>query len=236
MPSISLFRNAAALTVLACFACVPAAYAQTVTITLKSDATTLGAGLGAGFPSTAMSAQLDTPNTSGLTFVPVILGSTEANPTFASPPPGAPAGTVTIDLAPGDGENGYFLTTFVLPTAFTGITLNGAANVDDTGRAFLNGNAISPSIVSNDPNRITEFGNAAFSTSNASFFHSGMNVLLISDANTGGGPSGAAFFATITYTPVVVTPEPGSVALLVGFTTTGVGFLARRRKQAHHAA
>ena len=51
----------------------------------------------------------------------------------------------------------------------------------------------------NCKNLVTELGNATFSTKKQEFFVAGTNVLLVSDANTGGGPSAAAFYAIITY-------------------------------------
>ena len=194
-------------------------------ITVQSDASTLGASLAAPF----LEARLDTPDTTGLVFSAVDVG---AFGTFTPLPPGAPAAAKVINLDPGDGESGYFQVTFLLPTTFTNISLTGAANVDDTGRVFLNGNPLSPSIFSSGPNRITEFGDAVFTTSNASFFQPGVNVLLLSDDNNGAGPSGAAFYATITYSTSAV-PEPGSMALLVGMSMTGAGFLVRRKHRRH---
>ena len=122
---------------------------------------------------------------------------------------GAPAGTPVINIAPGDGESGFFETTFDLPSNVSGIQLTGSANVDNVGRVFVNGNAITPSIFSNAPGLITLSGNATFSTSNASFFHAGVNTLLIAASASGDGASGAAFFATVTYgagtLPITVT-------------------------------
>jgi hypothetical protein len=165
------------------------------TISLSS-ASALAAAMGPGVPSATVQAELDAGNTTGLTFGAALDGA------YGSPvavPPGAPAGTPVINIAPGDGESGFFETTFDLPSNISGAQLIGSANVDDVGRVFLNGNAISPSIFSSDPARITLSGNAMFSTSNASFFHAGLNTLLIADSNIGGGSSGAAFWATVTY-------------------------------------
>jgi len=185
---------------------------STPTITLKSDASTLAASIGlAGSPSDAILSRLDSADTSGLAFVPVTVG---AFGTYTNPPPGSPTGTQVVNITPGDGENGYFKMTFDLPFSFSGISLSGAANVDDMGRVFLNGNPISSSIFSSDPKVVTEYGNVTFSTNNTAFFQPGTNEILISDANIG-GPSGAAFFVTITYagpvstsTPMPATPMP----------------------------
>ncbi len=202
---------------------------QADTITLKSDASTLAAALGPGVPSAAVVTQLDTGNIAGLTFSPVDVGSFG---TFTPVPTGAPSGTKVVNIPPGDGENGFFEMTFNLPTGFTNIQLTGSANVDDRGRAFLNSNPISPSLLSNDPNRISEFGNATFSTQDASFFKAGENVILIADDNAGGGPSGGAFYATITFSPGVVSavPEPSSLALAAMGALGIAGYYRLRRR------
>jgi hypothetical protein len=96
--------------------------------------------------------------------------------------------------------------------------LTGAGNVDDWGYAFLNGNIISP--------QLTEFGNTTFNTSNPSYFLPGTtNTLVISDSNSGGGPSGVAFYSDITYS--TTTPEPCSLILMGSFLSL-VGFVRRR--------
>jgi hypothetical protein len=96
--------------------------------------------------------------------------------------------------------------TFTLPPAFSRIQLAGAANVDDYGRAFLNGHPLTPSLTSVTAAPITEEGNTTFSTTNADWFVPGTNELLVSDWNTG-GPSGAAFYAVVSFIPV---PSLGS--------------------------
>ncbi len=161
-------------------------------ITVTSDATTLAAPVGtAGIPTSQDLARLDTADTSGLTFQPALVG---AYGTFTGVPQGAPMGTQVINIPSGNGQNGYFKATFTLPAGFTGVQLTGAFNVDDLGRVFLNGNALTPTILTNPSS-----SNSSFSTANTTFFKAGTNELLISDANTGDGPSGAAFYATISY-------------------------------------
>jgi len=182
--------------------------AQAHMVTLMSDGTILGAGIGPGPPDPAQLAILDSADTTGLTFSPVLVG---AYGTFTSPPPGAPAGTLVINISPGDGENGFFMTTFNLPTGFTSVTLSGAANVDDYGQLFLNGNPLTPAPGSTGS--ISEYGNVAFTTNTQSFFNAGTNVILLSDDNSGGGPSGAAFYVNISYSSATV-PEPSTLLLL----------------------
>jgi hypothetical protein len=72
---------------------------------------------------------------------------------------------------------------------------------------------------SSDSGRIAEFGDAQFSTMNAAFFRVGTNDLVIADANSGGGPSGAAFYATVTY----LTPAAGSGPVLTSPRWLGNG-------------
>jgi hypothetical protein len=193
-------------------------------VTVMSNASTLGAALGPGGPSTATQQQLDAGNDAGLVYTPVV---PNISGSFTAVPPGAPAGTQVVNIAPGDGESGFYKVTFTLPSSFTAPMLQGSANVDDVGRAFLNGNPISPSIFSGGPGLITEYNNAVFSTSNASFFLPGQNVLLIADANTGGGPSAGAFYANIVFDG---TPLPSPVPEPAGLTLAGlagVGCLVR---------
>ena len=118
-------------------------------------------------------------------------------------PTEAPQGTSVINIPPGDGRSGYFKLTFLTPPSFGHVQLIGRANVDDVGRVFLNGSAISPSfLVRSSTSFITEFGNVEFSVSDRQLFLAGHeNVILIADSNNGGGPSGAAFYITIDFSP-----------------------------------
>jgi hypothetical protein len=185
---------------------LPTAFAQTttlVTVVLKSDASTLATALGPGEPSSSLFNLLDSGNISNLIFQAADVG---AFGTYTPVPGSAPAGTQVINIPPDDGENGFFKVSFVLPAGFQAVSLAGAANVDDYGRAFLNGNPISPSMSSSGS--IAEYGDTPFSTTNAAFFQAGTNDLVIADANTGGGPSGAAFYATVTYHTATVLTAP----------------------------
>ena len=191
---------------------LPAAF---TTLALKSDATTLAAGLGSGVPSQAIQARLDTPNTSGLNFAPALVGGYGVS---IAVPSSYPTGTSLLNIPPGDGENGYYETTFTLPSGFSGIQLSGAGIADDIARVYLNGNPLTPAILSSDPQRIRSNGEN-FQTQNASFFNAGQNVLLIALANTGGGPSAVAFYANISYYQTGVTgPIPAGTPLI--FTVT----------------
>jgi hypothetical protein len=181
-------------------------------LSVESDASTLAAPSSAGW---------DTGDVTGLSFQPALEGGFGS---FTSVPPGAPAGAEVVSIPPGDGESGFFEVSFNLPDGFSEISLTGSANIDDVGRAFLNGNPISPSISSGDPETITEFGNATFSTSDSSLFNPGANVLLFSDDNSGGGPSAGAFFATVTFS----VPEPGSLCLIAGASSS---LLSNRRRR-----
>jgi hypothetical protein len=72
--------------------------------------------------------------------------------------------------------------------------------VDDVGSAYLNGNLLTSAL--------TQFGNATFSTDDASLFREGENEFIISDINSGGGPSGVLFFAFITFNTVATVDLP----------------------------
>jgi hypothetical protein len=165
---------------------------------LVSDANTLAS-------SQSDLTTLDAGDTSELTFQPVVVG---AYGTYTPVPSPAPAGTEVVQIPPADGESGFFKTTFVLPKNFSAIHLHGGANVDDYGRAFLNGHPLSPSLTSGDSAKLSENGDATFDATNAAWFVSGTNELLVADWNSGGGPSGAAFYAAITFTihPILAAP------------------------------
>lgn len=185
------------------------ATASANTITIQSNGSTLAGATALNDPALA------TGDTTGVTFGPDLEGSFG---TFTPVPPGAPAGTEVINIPPGDGESGFYLVDFTLPTGATDVSINGAANVDDEGFVFVNGNSLAFA---------TEFGNATFSSSNPAIFNAGLNQFLVSDNNSGGGPSGAAFFATVTYAAV---PEPAAWAMmLVGFAGLGAAMRSRQK-------
>ena len=190
------------------------------TITNVSDGSTLAA-------ATAVNAvALTTGNTAGLTFGPDTVG---ALGTGTPIPPGAPATAevINIDTAyntTGTGDSGFFEVTFTLPASFTAASISGAANADDQGFVFLNGTSLAS---------ITEYGNTTFSSNNQALFLPGTNTFLVSDINAGGGPSGAAFYATITYTAGSAVPEPSTLFLsalgIVPFFFLGRRGVYRRR-------
>ena len=165
-----------------------------VVVGLQSDSATLAAALGPGMPSAAQLSQLDAGNDAGLAYIPALSGGFGS---YTPLPSNAPQGTEVINLPPGDGESGFFKVTFTLPPGFQNVSLSGAANVDDLGRAFLNGSPISPSL--SGSGTISEGGNTGFGTTNAALFRVGTNELVVADANTGGGPSAAAFYANVVY-------------------------------------
>ena len=184
------------------------------TVTVQSDANNLGATVDPNSPAFAQG------NITGLTFTPVGIDNLGS---FTSPPPGAPLGTLVVQVPPecggGCGQSGFIKTTFTLPSSFSAISLTGAGNVDDSGYVFLNGNLIS--------GPLSEFGNVAFSTDVASFFLPGVNTLVVSDNNSGGGPSGVAFYANVNYT-TSATPEPASMIMLAT-GLVGLGGVIRRK-------
>ena len=161
----------------------------TQTIQLRSDPATLAA------VDSDVNA-LDTGNTTGLVFQATDVGAAGTNTPI---PSAAPAGTVVINIPPSDGESGFFKVNFSLPAGATGIQLSGAANVDDLGRVFLNGHALTASLNTTSGGRVQEFGDQGFTTSDPSLFQTGNNELVIADWNSGGGPSGASFYANVTF-------------------------------------
>ncbi len=62
----------------------------------------------------------------------------------------------------------------------------------------------------------------------ASSFTLGTSTITVSAYSVTDAPNGTF---TLLVTPAAVTPEPGSVALLIGIATTGAGFLSRRRRK-----
>ncbi len=165
------------------------------TIVLKSDSTVFGAGIGAGCTTSEMYSILNsTSSIETLNFVNVDVDDAG---TWTNIPPNSPEGTSVININPSDGQNGFFKLIFTLPEDFINPVLTGVANIDDRGRAFLNGTPITPEIESDLA--ITQFGNVAFETHNPQLFKPGENIINLSDANNGCGPSGAAFYFYIYY-------------------------------------
>lgn len=117
--------------------------------------------------------------------------------TFTPIPSGAPAETQVVMIAGEDGASGFYRMLFTLPPNVISASVQGAANVDDIGRAFINLHPISDPLFTG--RELSEYANVHFSSSDATAFASGLNALLISDANTGLGPSGTAFYAYVGY-------------------------------------
>jgi hypothetical protein len=210
------------------------------TITVKSDASNTGTSVGAdpyghvSLSNSATDSVLFSGNISGLTFTPV---GTVSTGSWAAAAFGAPIGTIQVQVPPQPGlgalgNSGLVETTFVLPTGYSGASLSGVANVDDWGYVFLNGNLIS------DPNNpILSTSNSSFGTSDAAYFLTGLNTLVISDINEYGGPSGVAFYANINYSTSGnpdnnhgsnATPEPSSMIMLATGLVGLVGAIRRK--------
>jgi hypothetical protein len=155
--------------------------------------------------------------------------------TFTALPPGSPSSTVsasptaTVNLpgsVTGAGPSGFFEDFFTLPPGATSISLSGVGNVDDRGTVFLNGHVITGF------DALTEFGNSSFSDlTQSDFVIGGTNTLVIADNNSGGGPSGAAFYANILYTPASsAVPEPCTM-LFLGLGLAGAWGLKRKVRE-----
>ena len=185
------------------------------TISIYTSASSTGAAV-----SSPTDPRLGTGDISGLTFIPV---GTDNEGSFTAVPPGAPPGTLVVQVPPECGyycgQSGFVMVTFTLPSSFFSASLAGAGNVDDGGYAFLNGNNLGT--------ELTEFANATFSTNNALYFLPGLNTLVVSDSNFGGGPSAVVFYADINYSSSA-TPEPGTL-LTLGSGILGLAGLARKR-------
>ncbi len=180
------------------------------TLILKSDATTLAAGLGAGVPSASTLTKLNAGDTTGLTFQNALVGP--YGTTTVELPSGSPAGTQVVSIPTGNGQNGFFKITFQLPVGYAAAQISCGATMDYYGRAFVNGNALTPAISSSQPTPVdgtirSELGeDVFFSTKNPAHFHSGTNEFLVADINANGGASAGAFFALVTYS---MTPPSG---------------------------
>jgi hypothetical protein len=196
------------------------------TITIESDLNTTGYEVPLNDPT------IFNGDVSGLTPVTV---QGDSSGTFTAPPSGAPLTALTINLpfdpsyaqVPISGysqtwPSGLFEVSFNLPAGFSGANLSGAGNVDDEGGAFLNG-----VLVSSSTTALSESGNVTFGTTDDSLFHAGLNTLVISDNNSGYGPSGVAFYATVNYNTV---PEGGNVYMLPCFALTCFAMAAYRRR------
>ncbi len=192
-------------------------------LTIVSDGGTLSAvepGTTAGVgPTGAALTALMNGDTSGVTFTDH--ADVGAFGTFTGVPSGAPSGVDVINIyapAPSgcsycNGQSGFFEVTFTLPSGLTSASISGAGNVDDVGYVFLNGNSLGAPL--------DEFSSNTFGSSDLAYFKPGLNTFIVADNNTG-GPSGAAFYATITYS----VPEASTWALmLIGFGSLGFAAL-----------
>jgi uncharacterized protein YjbI with pentapeptide repeats len=177
----------------------PACVGNLCTMTIKSNASIAGAAVGApGEPTNEIVTTFDTVGEKlTLVFQPVLVGRFW---TFTPVPSDAPSGAEVVHIPPGDGRSGFFKATFVLPQSFFDIQLSGRVNIDDVGRVFVNRTPISASIFCVDSlDRVTQYGDVKVFADDDKLFHAGVNEILVSVANVGGGPSGGAFYFVIRY-------------------------------------
>lgn len=178
---------------------IPACSPLPCTIQLKSDASTLAIPIGRpGEPNEDERRQLDSAPPANTPFSSAKIGRFYTSTPL---PVGSFEGTQVVNIPPGDGRSGYLKVVFMAPTDFSTVVLEGSANVDDTGRMFINGYPISPSLACvSCPDRIKQFASQRVISKDVSHFRRGQaNELVLSVANVGGGPSGAAFAVAITF-------------------------------------
>jgi hypothetical protein len=141
--------------------------------------------------------RLNTGDTSGLTFQSALVGS------GVQLPIGSPIDTQVVSIPPGNGQNGFFQLSFVLPPGYSVAQISCGARMDYYGRAFLNGNALTPAIdpaqPTPAPGTIILNNDTFFSAKNPAFFHAGTNYLVFADINANGGASAGAFFCLATH-------------------------------------
>jgi hypothetical protein len=204
-------------------------YSSPATTTAASVAGTQGAGFDQSLTTQLTSGSNQSVYLSGLTFSPALYN---IDGTFTHIPIGAPIDTQVVNL-PGSvsgypwgvGPSGFFLDTFMLPINFSNASLSGAGCTDDGGYVFLNGNLINIGL--------SEYNTTYFSDSTQTHFVAGINQLVIADNNFGGQPSGAAFYATISYTTgggPAPAPEPTTM-LLLGLGLVGLAGVKRKFKK-----
>jgi len=135
--------------------------------------------------------------------------------------PGQPAGIQEVSIAPADdGLSGFFATTFNLSPGYTNASITGTVSIDDQGCVFLNGNNLGCQSFGIETGQYS----INFSSINPSYFVTGTNYLVISDDNTGAGPSGVEYNAAITFDAA----EPSSLLLLFS-GMAALALLVRRK-------
>ncbi len=142
-------------------------------------------------------------------------------------PPGAPAGTEVAYVV--QGGSGFFEVTFTLPAGAVA-TLQGAANVNASGRVFLNDVPLTPAL--GQPGALSATGNVTFSTTTG--FLTGTNTLEVSD-DTQGSAGGAAFYAVVSYVTNCTSsadgpPAPRGLAAEKTLLLFGLAAFVRRGK------
>ena len=178
------------------------------TIFFQSDTNTLAASVG----SLTLNRfnWLDSGVTTGVTFQAAKSGVSSGSATVNTPF-GAWNNTSVITIPPGNGQNGFFKISFVLPPSFGDAQLSLCANAALYARAFLNGNPLTPSM-NNQTQCIAYAGNTFAVATNQAWFAPGTNVLVIANARSNGiidaNGSGVAFYGLVSYQPLPVIQAP----------------------------
>jgi uncharacterized delta-60 repeat protein len=174
-------------------------------VVFKSDATTLASALSLGTPSPAVVNRLDAGESSGLTFQPALVDGADPKVDLLT---GAAATPDIIKIPPGDGRNGFFKSTFVLPESYRSAQLSLMVNADRYGRAFLNGQPVTGSLYSNDTQRITSELRTFYTLDNPGCLRPGTNEFIVADVSDDGTGSSATFYGFVTFRPCPLLKQP----------------------------
>jgi hypothetical protein len=216
-----MFTRSWAVAALVCLVCPPAAHAQTITDLFNTGVNNSGTPL-------ATNGVIDTHWTNG---------ASNAAYTYINGAYHVYSDADYITINPNGGGGNYtvtFNTTFTLPAdaVLSAVSIGGNYSIDNVlDDILINGH--STGIANNNSGN---FGAANPFTLPTSFYQTGANTLSVMWSDQGNVGAIAFEFTSKSYSTTAPVPEPGNIALLVGVTMTGAGFLARRRKQTRRTA